>query len=117
MSELYLRQPRFIYSACRSFSKNKKRIQIFKERGESKYIYQSKLDKASFKHDLVYGDFKDLPRRTAFDKLLHDKIYNIAKNEKYDGYQRCFASLVYKPFDKKHQLVLPINLLMKVIIY
>ena len=96
---------------------------LVKTKKEYKYLKkeesqdQSKLDKASFKHDLVYGDFKDLPRRTAFDKLLHDKIYNIAKNEKYDGYQRCFASLVYKPFDKKHQLVLPINLLMKVIIY
>ena len=33
---------------------------------------------------MAYGDFKDLPRRTAFDKILQDKAFNIAKNPKYD---------------------------------
>ena len=37
---------------------------------------------------MVYGDFKDLKRRTASDKILRDKAFNIAKNPKYDGYQR-----------------------------
>ena len=82
MSEMYLRQPRFIYNVCRPFNKNKKRIQFFKETEESRHIYQNELDKASFKNDMFYGDFKDLPRRTAFDKVLHDKIHNIAKNAK-----------------------------------
>ena len=35
-----------------------------------------------------YEDFKDLPRRTASDKILHDRAFNIAKNPKYDRYQR-----------------------------
>ena len=35
-----------------------------------------------------YGDFKDLPRRTAFEKVLCDKAFNIAKNPEYDRYQR-----------------------------
>ena len=50
---------------------------------------------------MAYGDFKDLKRRTFSDKLLRDKAFNIAKNPKYDGYQRGLASMVYKFFDKK----------------
>ena len=36
-------------------------------------------------------NFKDLNRRKASDKTLHDKTFNIAKNAKYDGYQRGLA--------------------------
>ena len=50
---------------------------------------------------MAYGDFKDLARRTASDKVLRDKAFNIAKNPKYDGYERALASMVYKFFDKK----------------
>ena len=50
---------------------------------------------------MAYGDFKDLKRRTFSDKVLRDKAFNIAKNPKYDGYQRGLASVVYKFFDKK----------------
>ena len=50
---------------------------------------------------MAYGDFKDLARRTASDKVLRDKAFNIAKNPQYDGYQRGLASMVYKFFDKK----------------
>ena len=81
--------------------KNKKRIQKFKETGDINYIYKNELDKACFQHDMAYGDFKDLARRTASDKVLRDKAFNIAKNPKYDGYQRGLASMVYKFFDKK----------------
>ena len=45
---------------------------------------------------MAYGDFKYLIRRTASDKILHDKVFDIAKNPKYDGYQRGFALMVYK---------------------
>ena len=86
MPEMHLRQPGFTYSACGSFTKNKERIQKFKETGNSRYIYQNKIDKACFQHDMAYGDFKDLTRRTAFDKILCDKAFNIAKTPKYDGY-------------------------------
>ena len=44
---------------------------------------------------MAYGDFKDLKRRTFSDKILRDKAF-IAKNPKYDGYQRGLASVVYK---------------------
>ena len=40
-------------------------------------------------------------KRTASDKVLRDKAFNIAKNPKYDGYQGRFASMIYKSFDKK----------------
>ena len=50
---------------------------------------------------MAYGDFKDTKRRTASDKILRDKAFDIAKNPKYHGYQRGFASMVYKFFDKK----------------
>ena len=50
---------------------------------------------------MAYGDFKDLKKITAADKFLRDKAYNIAKDSKYDGYQRGLASMVYKSFDKK----------------
>ena len=50
---------------------------------------------------MVYGDFKDLAKRTAADKVLRDKAFNIAKDPKYDGYQRGLASMVYTFFDKK----------------
>ena len=50
---------------------------------------------------MAYGDFKDLTRGTASDKILHNKEFNVAKNPKYDGYQRGLASMVYKCFVKK----------------
>ena len=49
---------------------------------------------------MAYEDFKDIAKRTALDKLLRDKTFSISKNPKYDGYQRSFASLVFKFFDK-----------------
>ena len=101
MPEMHLKQPRFTYSACGSFTKNKERVQKFIETGDTSYIYKNELDKACFQHDIVYGDFKDLARRTASDKALRDKAFNIAKNLKYDGYQRGLLFMVYTFFDKK----------------
>ena len=68
---------------------------------ETKYIHRNEIDKACFQHDMTYGDFKDLGRREASDKVLRDKVLNIAKNPKCDGYQRDLAFMVYKCFDKK----------------
>ena len=69
--------------------------------GDTSYIYKNELNKPCFQHDMAFGDFKDLKKRTFSDKVLRDKAFNIAKNLKYDGYQRGFASMVYKFFDKK----------------
>ena len=54
-----------------------------------------------FQHDSAYADHKDLTNRTEADKVLRDKVYDIASNPEYDGYQRGLASMVYKFFDKK----------------
>ena len=101
MPEMHLKQPRFTYSACRPFTKNKERIQKFKETGDTSNIYKNKLDKARFQNDMAYRDFKDIARRAASDKIFRDKTFNIAKNPKFDGYQKGLASMVYKFFDKK----------------
>ena len=101
MPEMRLRQPQFTYSACGPFTKHKQRIQKFKETGDTNYIYKNELDKACFTHDAAYSDSKDLTKRTAEDKILRNRAFNIAKDPKYDGYQRGLASMVYKFFDKK----------------
>ena len=51
---------------------------------------------------MAYGDLKDLKRRTAADKALRDKAFDIPKSPKYDGYKGGLASMVYKFFDKKN---------------
>ena len=80
MQEIHLKQPGFIYSACGPFTKSKERIQKLKETGDTKYIYKNELDKACFQHDMAYGDFKDLAKRIAADKVLRDNAFSIAKD-------------------------------------
>ena len=72
-----------------------------KKTGDTRYIYRNELDKACFQHDSAYADHKDLINRKKSDKLLRDKVYNIASNPEYDGYQRGLASMIYTFFDKK----------------
>ena len=79
MPEIQLRQPGFSFSVCRLFSKNKEPIQKFKETGGSNHIYQNKLDKVCFQHDMVYEDFKYLPKRTIADKISHEKAFRLLK--------------------------------------
>ena len=57
---------------------------------------QNKIDKACFQQAMAHGDFRDLTRRIASDKILRDKAFNFPKNSKYDGYQCGLASMVYK---------------------
>ena len=83
--------------------KIKKEFKNLKETGDTSYIYKNELDKACFQHDMAYGDFKDLPKRTAADKVLRDKAFKIASDQIYDGCQRGLASMVYNFFDKNSQ--------------
>ena len=62
MPEMYLRQPGFTYGDRGPFTKNKERIQKFKETRDTRYIYQNELDKSCFQHGMVYWDFKSLTR-------------------------------------------------------
>ena len=45
------------------------------------------VNKFCFQHGMAYYNFKDLKRRIAFEKKLHDKIFQIAEHPKYDEYQ------------------------------
>ena len=101
MPEIHLRQPQFTYSACGPFTKHEQRIQKFKETGDTNYVYKIELDKACFVHDAAYSHSKDLTKRTVADKILKSKAFDIAKDPKYDGYQRGLASMIYKFFDSK----------------
>ena len=94
MPEIHLKQPRFTYSVCGPVTKNKERIQNFKETRDTKYFYRNEWNKAYFQHDISFGDFKDSAKRTDSNKVLRDKAFNIAKNPKYDGIRRtCFYGL------------------------
>ena len=67
-----------------------------------KILFKKKLDKACFQYVMAYVDFKDLAKRTASEKVLLDQVFNIAKNTKYDGYERDLASMRYKSFNKTY---------------
>ena len=77
MPEMYLKQPGYFDSACGPFNKNKERIQKSKETGDKSYIYKNGLDKACFQHDMAYGDFKDIARKTEIKHLILLKILNM----------------------------------------
>ena len=115
MPEMHLKEPGFTYSAWVSFTKKKERIQKFMLTVNTDYIYKNDLDKACFQHDMAYGKYKDLAKRTQSDKVLKDKAFQIASNPKYDGYQRGLASMVLR-FWIKNPLHLQINLLKIVVL-
>ena len=98
MPEMHLKQPGCTDSTCGPFIKSKERIQKFTETGDSRYLYRNELDKACYQHDMAYGDFKHLVKRTASYKFLKDKAFNIAKDPKYDGYQRGLTSMIFNYF-------------------
>ena len=99
MPEPHLRDPVVgTCSACGPFTKHEKRIQKFIESGDTNYIYKNGLDKASFAQDAAYSDSKNLTKRTATDKILKSKVYEIANNLQHNRYERGLASMVYNFF-------------------
>ena len=50
------------------------------ETGDTNYVYRNELDKACFQHDMAYGKYKDLEKRTQSDNVLKDKAFAIANN-------------------------------------
>ena len=101
MPELHLKRPLFTYSACGTFTKHRERIQKFRETGHLKHLYRNELDKVCFAHAVLYSDSKDLAKKIISDKILKDRAFVIARNCRYDGYQRALASMVYKFSEKK----------------
>ena len=49
---------------------------------------------------MAYGYFESLTQRTASDKMLREKAFNIAKNPKYDGYRHGPSLMIFKCFDE-----------------
>ena len=94
MPEMHLKQTGFTFNACGPFTKKIERIQKCKETGNLRYIFRNELEKACFEHGKAYGDFKNLPKRTASNKVLCGKAFNIAKN------QRGLFSMVHRLFNK-----------------
>ena len=68
---------------------------------DSRYIYKNELDEACFQHNMPYADLRNFPKRTASEKVLRDKAFDIAENSKYEGYQKVLALMAYK-FIKLH---------------
>ena len=84
-----------------SLKTKQKKHEKFMQAGNTDRIHKNDLDKACFHHNVDYGKYKDLIKRTASDRVLRDKAFEIESNPKYDGYERGLASMVYKFFDKK----------------
>ena len=96
MPEFRLKQLAFTQSPCGPFTKNRERIQEFRETGNLKHLYRN-----AHAHDAIYSDSKDLVKITISDKILKDKADEIAKNCEHNGCQRALASMAYKFYDKK----------------
>ena len=73
MREMHLKQPGFTCSACGPLNKDKERIETFMQTANANYIYRNDLDKACFQHDMAYGKYKDLTKKTQSDRVLKDK--------------------------------------------
>ena len=97
MPEMYLKQCSFTYSALGPFTRNKKRIEIFMQTGNTDYINKNDLDKAWFQHGMAYGK----SRKTKSDKFLKNKALKITSNPNYHRYQRGIASRIYKFLNKR----------------
>ena len=59
------------------------------------YIYNNDLDKACFQHDIAYGKYKNLAKRTRSVKVFRDKAFKIATSPKHDRYQRGLALMFF----------------------
>ena len=70
MSEMHLRQPQFVYSACGPFTRHKERIKEIKRTGDTRLLYRNELDKACFKHDAAYAKYEDVENRLISDQKL-----------------------------------------------
>ena len=58
------------------------------------------MDEVCFQHDMPYGKYKYLEKRTPAGKVLRDKALNTAKDPNHNGYGRALASMAFKFFDK-----------------
>ena len=93
MSELHLKQPQITVVLVDHSINIVKELKIQRNR-KFKIHIEYELDKACFAQDAAYPDSKDLTTRAISDKTLKDRVYEIARNLKYDDYERALASMV-----------------------
>ena len=84
MPEMHLKQLGFTYTAYGPFTRKN---EDWKINAEWKYRLYLQKWQGCFEHDMAYGKFKDLAKRTQSEKVLRDKTFKIASNPKYDGYE------------------------------
>ena len=101
MHEMHLKQSGFTYSACGPFTKSKERIETFMRTGNTNYIYKNDLNKVYFQHDMAYGKYKNVTKRTQSYKFLWDKTFEFECKPKYDRYQKGLASVFSSKFFNK----------------
>ena len=89
--------------------KHCERTQKFRETGNRKHFCRNPLEKTCFAHNAGYSDSKDLAKRTISDKIFKNRAYEIARDHKYNGYQRVLASMVYRFFGKKTRSGMNVN--------
>ena len=77
---MHLKQLGSTYSISDPSIKNKERIQNFMQTENTNYTYRNNLDKTCFQHDMDYGKYKDLNKRTKSNKVLTEKAFKIASN-------------------------------------
>ena len=56
--------------------------------------------KTCFRHNITYGFYRNLTKRSTSVDLLWNKESNITNNPHYEVYQRELASMLFKYFDK-----------------
>ena len=79
---------------------------IYKKQKKSTKIQRKKrseVDKICFQHDIAYGTYKYLPRRTVSDKVLQEKTFVILVILITTAWT--LASIVLKLFDKKDEYI------------
>ena len=89
MPELHLKQQGFTYNACGPFTKHREII-----RNLEKQVIQNIYTETNQIYSATCSDSKDLTKRTISYKTLNNKGYEIARNCKYNGYQRALASIM-----------------------
>ena len=99
MPEFDLKQLKFTCSASQPFTNHREIIQTFRETSDLKHLSRNELDKAWFADDAACSDSKDFAKITISDKDLKYRAFEVARNCKYDEYQRALASMIYKIFD------------------
>ena len=105
MPEMHLKQPDFTYSICGPFTKNKAKKELKNSYKQEIQIIFTKIIFIKLVFSMIWLMVNSkMAKRIQSDKVLRNKGFEIAKNQKYDGCQRGLASMVYK-FFIKHLLV------------